>query len=46
MRSEKNKCQQSFCGAGGPRLSDSPLLQTSGNPYFLSDVMDTLQSLQ
>jgi hypothetical protein len=25
------------------RLSDSPLLQPSGNSYFLSDEMDTLQ---
>jgi hypothetical protein len=30
----------------GRRLSDSPLLQTSANSSFLSDVMDTLQSLQ
>jgi hypothetical protein len=24
------------------RLSDSPLIQTSGNSYFLSEMMDTL----
>ena len=27
-------------------LLDSPLLRTSGNSYFLSKVIDTLQSLQ
>ena len=30
----------------GRRLSDSPLLQTSGNSYFLSGVMDTPPTLQ
>ena len=28
------------------RLSDSPLLHTSGNSYFLFEMMETLQSLQ
>jgi hypothetical protein len=35
-----------FRRVAGRRLSYSPLLQTSGNSHFLSEVMDTLQSLQ